>query len=129
MTGRWPCGDAGRRDTGPGRLPPAAPTVRPVEEGAALDLGGHRFELFHLPGHSPGQIDRWDADSRVLIGGDANYERGLIDTLPHSDRATYRRTMERLLTLDPTETLGGHGGPLSPSRFREEIEAYLAATA
>ena len=105
-----------------------APRTRPIEEGAVLDLGDRRFEVLHLPGHCPGQIGFWDAENRVLIGGDAIYEGGLIDTLPHSDRAAYRRTMERLLTLNPAVTHGGHGGPLSPSRFREEIDAYLATT-
>ena len=45
-------------------------TILPVREGDALDLGGRRLEVIHLPGHTPGSIALLDRENRVLISGD-----------------------------------------------------------
>ncbi len=105
-----------------------APQVQAIESGRNIDLGGRSFEVLHLPGHCPGQLGFWDAANKVLIGCDAIYDGGLLDTLHHSNRDDNRRSLQRLLTLEPQITHGGHGGPMGLERFRDVIETYLAET-
>ena len=45
--------------------------VSPLWEGDIVDLGSRRFEVVHIPGHTPGSIALLDAENRILIGGDS----------------------------------------------------------
>ncbi|WP_431857674.1 MBL fold metallo-hydrolase [Azospirillum sp.] len=103
---------------------PATPT-RVVEEGAVIDTGDRRFEVLHLPGHSPGSIGLWEAATGTLFSGDALYDGPLLDTLPGSDRTAYRRTMERLRGLPVRTVHAGHDPSFGPERMRELIDGYL----
>lgn len=105
-----------------------ARATRTVDEGDVVDLGDRRFEVMHLPGHSPGSIGLWEAGTATLIGGDAIYDGLLIDTLPESDPAAYRETMRRLMTLDPALVHGGHREAFGPARYRAIIESYLGGS-
>ena len=77
------------------RLRPAR-KVRAVEDGAIVDTGDRSFEVVHLPGHSPGSIGLWEAETGILFSGDAIYDGPLIDQLEDGNVADYIRTMERL---------------------------------
>ncbi len=105
-----------------------APQVKAIDAGAIIDLGDRQFEVLHLPGHSPGQIGLWDAEARVLFSGDAVYDGEPLDTLPGSNRADNRRSLQRLLQLAPRVIHGGHGGAMDWGNSRRIIETYLAAT-
>jgi glyoxylase-like metal-dependent hydrolase (beta-lactamase superfamily II) len=61
-----------------------APCTRAVREGDRLDLGDRSFEVLHLPGHSPGSIGLWEADTGTLFSGDAVYDGGLLTNFPGS---------------------------------------------
>lgn len=104
---------------------PAVPS-RVVEEGAVIDTGDRRFEVLHLPGHSPGSIGLWEAATGTLFSGDALYDGPLLDTLPGSDRAAYRRTMERLHALPVRTVHAGHDPSFDRDRMVALIDAYLA---
>ncbi len=43
---------------------------RPLADGGRLELRDRAFEVLHRPGHSPSDTVFWDAERRVLIGGD-----------------------------------------------------------
>lgn len=45
-------------------------TVGTVEGGDVIDLGGRELELFHLPGHCPGQLGALDRGRGDLYAGD-----------------------------------------------------------
>ena len=45
--------------------------VSPLWEGDIIDLGDRRFEIIHIPGHSPGSIALLDTENRILIAGDS----------------------------------------------------------
>ena len=79
-------------------IAPAAAT-RVLHDGDAIDLGDRRFEVLHLPGHSPGSIGLWDAATGVLFSGDAVYDGPLLDELDGSDIEAYVTTMHRLRDL------------------------------
>ncbi len=103
----------------------AEPT-RILSEGDVVDLGDRAFEVLHLPGHSPGSIGLWEAATGALFSGDAIYDGPLLDDLPGSDVAAYRRTMQRLLTLPVQVVHAGHDPSFGPERLHQLVGAYLA---
>ena len=107
------------------RLTPA-PLTRILGEGDVIDLGDRRFTVLELPGHSPDGIGLFDEKNGVFFGGDAIYDDTLLDDIPGSDKAVYRRTMERLKTLPIRIGHGGHGPSFDAKRMREIIDGYLA---
>jgi glyoxylase-like metal-dependent hydrolase (beta-lactamase superfamily II) len=106
-----------------------APATRLLEEGDVVDLGDRRFEVMHLPGHSPGSIGLWETASGTLFSGDAIYDGPLLDELPGSDIPAYIATMRRLLELPVTIVHAGHDPSFSRARLRELCNAYLAKRA
>lgn len=104
--------------------------TRVVDEGDVVDLGDRRFEVLHLPGHTPGEIGLWEADTGTLFSGDAVYESGdLIDEDPESSIPDYVRTMERLRDVPVRIVHGGHDESFGRARLDELIEDYLASRA
>jgi glyoxylase-like metal-dependent hydrolase (beta-lactamase superfamily II) len=106
------------------RVRPARPT-RIVEEGDIVDTGDRRFEVLHLPGHSPGSIGLWEATTGILFSGDAIYDGPLLDELHHSDIADYIRTMRRLNALPVRVVHAGHDPSFGRDRLKELVDAYL----
>lgn len=100
--------------------------TRLIEEGDVVDIGDRRFEVLHLPGHSPGSIGLWEAETGTLFAGDAIYDGPLLDELDHSDIADYCRTMERLLELPVDVVHAGHDPSFGRERLRQIASEYLA---
>ena len=103
----------------------AAPATRTIDEGDVVDLGNRRFEVLHLPGHSPGSIGLWEAESGVLFSGDAIYNGPLLDELPGSDIPAYVATMKRLRDLPVDVVHAGHDPSFGREKLRELCDAYL----
>jgi glyoxylase-like metal-dependent hydrolase (beta-lactamase superfamily II) len=97
-----------------------------VREGDAVDLGDRRFEVLHLPGHSPGSIGLWEAASGTLFSGDALYDGPLLDQITGADIPTYVRTMKRLRELPVQVVHAGHDPSFGRERLVELVDAYLA---
>ena len=106
------------------RIPPA-PLTRTLDEGDIVDLGDRRFRVLHLPGHSPDSIALFDEADGLFFSGDAIYDSWLIDDLPDSNKADYRRTMQRLLDLPIRVGCGGHGPSFDAKRMRDIATGYL----
>lgn len=104
-----------------------APCTRAVREGDRLDLGDRSFEVLHLPGHSPGSIGLWEADSGVLFSGDAVYDGGLLASFPGADLDDYVSTMLRLRELPVRVVHGGHEASFGSERLRAIADHYLQA--
>lgn len=105
------------------RITPA-PLTGYLDEGDVLDLGDCAFQVLHLPGHSPGSIALWDRKARTVFTGDAVYDGDLLDTLYHSDPATYRLTLNRLRDLDADVFHGGHSPSFGKARLLDIVDAY-----
>ena len=103
----------------------SAPHVRSVEEGEMIDLGDRVFEFLHLPGHSPGGLGLWEASTKTLFSGDAIYDGPLIDNLHHSNIGDYKRTMHRLINLEPQTVHAGHDPSFGFTRLRNIAESHL----
>src|SRR3954471_6824544 len=52
----------------------AAPATTLLSEGSIVDTGDRSFEVFHLPGHSPGSIALYEKTSGILFAGDVVYD-------------------------------------------------------
>ena len=104
---------------------PVAPT-RIVDDGDEIDLGDRAFRVLHLPGHTPGEIGLWEADTRTLFSGDCVYESGmLLDELPESDVPAYVWSMVRLRDLPVRIVHGGHDDSFERERLLELIDEYV----
>lgn len=87
---------------------PPAPD-RELAEGQAVELGDLRFDVLHLPGHSPGHVAFHGYG--MLFGGDVLFAGSVGRTdLPFSEPAQLERSLARLATLPPeTRVYAGHG--------------------
>ncbi|NAZ37010.1 MBL fold metallo-hydrolase [Rubellimicrobium sp. CFH 75288] len=103
-----------------------APATRLLADGDVLDLGDRRLEVIHTPGHSPGGIALWEAETGILFSGDIVYDGPLIEDTYHADARDYRRSMERLLTLPVRVVHGGHFPSYDGARHRAIIAEWLA---
>ncbi|WP_433124724.1 MBL fold metallo-hydrolase [Micromonospora sp. CA-240977] len=114
---------------------PAAYRIAPLtlhrllDDGDRVDLGDRTLTVLHLPGHTPGSIALLEERTGTLYSGDIIYEGALIDDLPNSDVAAYRRSMESLADLDVSVVHPGHGDSFDRTRLRQLAETYLRAHA
>ena len=92
----------------------ARPAERLLQDGETLDLGGASWRVLHTPGHSPGGISLYQAQSRFVLAGDALFAGSVGRTdFPGSDPRTLAQSIQlRLYTLpDDTAVHPGHGPP------------------
>ena len=102
---------------------------RILQDGDRIDLGGPVLTVLHLPGHTPGSIALLEERTGTLYSGDVIYDGFLIDNLPNSDVAAYRRSMEFLAGLDVSVVHPGHGHSFDRTRLRQLAETYLRSKA
>jgi glyoxylase-like metal-dependent hydrolase (beta-lactamase superfamily II) len=93
---------------------------RKLNEGDVLEIGGLRWEVLHIPGHSAGGIGLYNAKDKVLIPGDtvyADYNIGRFD-LYSADGRQLRRSLERLAQMDTEVLLPGQGRGINRKNVR-----------
>jgi glyoxylase-like metal-dependent hydrolase (beta-lactamase superfamily II) len=105
-------------------LQPAPPTGL-IGHGDVVDLGDRVFEVWHLPGHSPGQIGLFERATGILIAGDAIYDGPLIDFLPESCIDNHVATVRRLRDLPADVVHAGHEPSFGRARLIELADSYL----
>ncbi|MET7287174.1 MBL fold metallo-hydrolase [Streptomyces sp. NPDC005573] len=114
---------------------PRAYTVAPLTvtrtllDGDVVTCGGRSLTVVHLPGHTPGCVTFHEADTGTLYTGDVIYNGDLVDDLPESDPAAYRRSLTRLSTLDVSVVHPGHGRPFGRERLDGLLDRHLRRTA
>lgn len=95
----------------PGTVRNAVPD-RWLEEGEALSVGPHRFEVLHTPGHAPGHVVFFQPEARFLHAGDVLFAGSIGRTdLPGGDHATLLASIrDKVLPLgDDVGFICGHG--------------------
>lgn len=102
-----------------------APATRLVEDGEIIDLGDWRAQVLHLPGHAPGQIGLWHADSGTLFGADAIYDGPLIYDGTGMSVPDYAATLRRIRDLPVRLVHGGHDPSFGAARLEAIITQYL----
>ena len=111
------------------RLSPGAFTFtvdRKLEDNETIEIGGSRWQVLHIPGHSMGGIALYDPADKILIPGDvvyADYAIGRFD-LHGADPAKLKESLLRLGGLDVKILLPGH------NRILKDVPAgYIMETA
>lgn len=108
---------------------PATPT-RVLTNGDHIDVGDRRFEVVHLPGHSPGSICLHEPETGTLLSGDVIYDDVLIDdVLPGTSRSRYIESMKQIMAMDLRWVLPGHGDPVSGDTAHQIADHYLTGAA
>ncbi len=75
-----------------------------------FSAGGHNFEVFHTPGHSPGSLCLYHPDTQILFTGDVIFNGGLGRTdLPGGDGTVLKESIRRLGELKIQTIFPGHG--------------------
>jgi glyoxylase-like metal-dependent hydrolase (beta-lactamase superfamily II) len=107
-------GIAGCRNVTPDRF---------FEEGETVEIGGHTFEIFHCPGHSPGSLVYFNRAQRFALVGDVIFQGSIGRTdFPYGDHdALIRAIKTKLFPLgDDVAFICGHG---QPSQFGIERDS------
>lgn len=106
--------------------PPAQVVDRELLDGEVLDFGDIVLKVIHTPGHTPGHISLFEPKEGILFSGD-------IDLSPfgpwygnmRSDLEEFRRSIKRLIDLNPKVIVTGHSDIISdniPRRLREYVD-------
>lgn len=103
-----------------------APATGLLNHGDKIDLGNHVYDVLHLPGHSPGGIGLFEADTGILFAADAIYDGPLIYEGPGMSVADYRATFDLLKSLPVSTVHGGHDPSFDRTRMLEIIAHYEA---
>ncbi|MFX0212414.1 MAG: MBL fold metallo-hydrolase [Candidatus Hodarchaeota archaeon] len=107
-------------------IPPSAPT-RLLKDADNLILEEYKLKVLHLPGHSPGSICLWNADSGHLFTGDVIYPGPLYAHIPGSNLQKYIKSIKTLRKiLNSVETLfpAHNQTSLDRSFLKEIIEGF-----
>ncbi|MEW5421198.1 MBL fold metallo-hydrolase [Amorphus sp. 3PC139-8] len=93
---------------------PARPVSpdRWVEEGDTVTIGEARFDVLHIPGHTPGHVVFVYASKEIVIGGDVLFAGSIGRTdFPYGDHDALISGIKTKLMALPDETviLPGHG--------------------
>ena len=106
------------------RLQPVTVT-RQLRDGERIESGGRTLTVPHLPGHTPGSIGVLEELTGVLYSGDVIYDGYLVDDLPESAVARYRRSMAVLADIEVSVVHPGHCRSFNQARLRELTARYL----
>lgn len=96
---------------------------------------GRAVKVVAVPGHDAGQLAFLPDDHRWMITGDLYQGVGtVVIAQPEGHMATYFRTLEKVLELDPAVTVPSHGMALPGTRqiqltleHRQKREAHIRA--
>lgn len=89
--------------------------MRPAErtyQGKHLEIGPFRLDIYHTPGHSPGSVVLYDAETKTAFCGDLIFKQSVGRTdLYGGDQALLLGSIDRIRQLLPSETTlhSGHG--------------------
>ncbi|MFN3649896.1 MAG: MBL fold metallo-hydrolase [Armatimonadota bacterium] len=114
-------------------LPYPMPQVRIDEElgeGMVLRLGADEWQVWHVPGHSPGHVILYSPAQATILGGDLLFQNGYgrVD-LPGSDPRQMAASLRRLLDLPKdTRVLPGHGPETTLRQERPWLKDLTAGT-
>lgn len=85
-----------------------------VKENEKISLGNDKFNILHVPGHSPGSIAFHSENQKFVISGDVLFEGsiGRTDLYKGNSEELLKSISEKLFILDEeTQVFNGHGNP------------------
>ncbi len=101
------------------------------EEEYVIELGDTRIEALYLgPGHSPGDIQVWLPQQKLVISGDMAFHQRLLPIFDNTDTRAWLETYDRFLALEPEVVIPGHGVPTNMdvvTKYTRDYLVYLRA--
>lgn len=96
---------------------PVCPAFTPdqwLEEGMQVTVGNHRFDVLHIPGHTPGHVVFYHPEQQLLIAGDVLFHESIGRT--DFPRGNHRQLLDHIrnklyILPDSVNVLPGHGRP------------------
>ena len=73
--------------------------VVPIWEGDIIDIGGRKFEVVLIPGHTAGSIALLDRENRVILTGDSVCDTPIFMCGEKRSLIAYIASMEKLLGM------------------------------
>ena len=101
-----------------------APATRLLRDNDLFDLGDRQLKVLHTPGHSPGSICLWEAETGLLFSGDTLFDGRLYDDIPGANRTDLLASHRRLCELPVRRIYPGHYASFSGTRLRELAASY-----
>jgi hydroxyacylglutathione hydrolase len=101
-----------------------------INEGENVSFGNQQFQILFVPGHSPGHIALYNAESKALMGGDVLFENSIGRTdLPGGNFDTLIESIhQKFFTLpDDVTVYCGHGSHTSIG-FEKRTNPFCAIT-
>ncbi len=100
-----------------------------LDEGDTLEFGEHRFECIHTPGHSPGHLCLYDADSKLMVTGDhvLGDISPNISSMSHSGNplGSFLESLDKVREYEVDLALPGHRSLIKDFRGRvDELKAH-----
>lgn len=85
--------------------------TRPMTEGTVISAGQYRFQIHHMPGHTPGNVVLYDRKQQLLIAGDTVQDVPIYMFGEGRDLKKYVSSLRRLKELTSPETVfySSHG--------------------
>lgn len=83
-----------------------------IDEQETVSVGNQRWQIFDVPGHSPGHIALYNREASICISGDVLFNRSIGRTdLPGGDHETLIKSIKtKIFTLpENTKIFPGHG--------------------
>ena len=96
------------------------------EDEYVIELGGLRIEALYLgPGHSPGDIQVWLPQKKLVISGDMAFHQRLLPIFDNTDTKAWIETYDRFVALKPEVVIPGHGVPTTVDVVTTYTQDYL----
>lgn len=101
--------------------------TKTFEDRFDITLGGVRIEVLHLgPAHSPGDIQVWLPDMKLVIAGDMAFHERLLPIFDDTDTAAWLETWDtEFEKLGAVYVIPGHGHPTNMAQVRRYTRDYL----
>lgn len=95
--------------------------------GEEIFLGKTKFEVWHLPGHSPGHVAVLCREEKKCFTGDVLFKAHIgITDLFMGDKEAMKRSLEKLMTLDDdVKIYPGHGFVSDIVSEKENVKNYI----
>ncbi|MEL6476368.1 MAG: MBL fold metallo-hydrolase [Pseudomonadota bacterium] len=97
------------------------------EDRHDIVLGDTRIEVLYTgPAHSPGDIQVWLPDEKLVIAGDMAFHERLLPIFDETDTAAWLETWEtEFEALGAVYVIPGHGHPTNMAQVRRYTRDYL----
>jgi glyoxylase-like metal-dependent hydrolase (beta-lactamase superfamily II) len=92
-----------------------------------VSMGNMKVELLHLgPAHSPGDMQVWLPEEKLVIAGDMAFHERLLPIFDDTDTASWVETWENEFEkLGAIYVIPGHGHPTNMAQVRRYTHDYL----